>query len=708
MPDAMMRIPGGEALTADDPAEVPRMTDPKPPGERWDEAMDLKAAGRVLEALDEPEPPSQPRDAERGTLPSIEGYVLDGRLGRGGGGEVYRAVRIGSDHPLAIKILNQRIGETPEARRAWRELDVLEQLRLPCLPRLIDHGITDGRMFLVMEFIDGHSLTEHCRTNDLDRPARVELLAKVADAVQSLHERGVMHRDIKPSNVIIDSNGQPVLIDLGIAALLSRSAAETLTKDGAPIGSPAYMAPEQARGEKEAISTRSDVYGLGATAYVILTGHTPHDMDATLHEAIRRVAFDEPRLPREIEPTLPKPLAAVLAKAAAQDPHRRYTSPAEFARDLRRWLNREPVEAGGISLPQRVGRLVARHPIMTTAAACVCIALSVLLATVGTIWYSHSRPYKVWLSDDMKEVRLVALNGRILRSWSTRNERGCIDGQLVDVPSETEDEKEKLVLIAFNQSAGDDLAGTLCAFRASSRMDPPVWKRRVELADIPVSLHARGAKEEQFGAICVTIADVFAQIPGEEIICEFLHTPSSWAVIRIYSLSGDLLYQIWHDGGPNDRQWDPHSSLLVFCGSHCSAHWDERGQSTTKPAYPYVVYAVRPRLGHLGTDWATTEDGASDPTLAWYRCIVPPSASNVFRLPTLSSPRPGSPASCVVELSLEGHQDARFGIAFDLDETGREVAGTRVLSDEYKVDQSSLDSSLIRLGELPPIVDDHE
>jgi serine/threonine protein kinase len=294
------------------------MTDPKPPDRTWSEAMDLDAAGRALEALDEPEVEAQPRDADRGTLPSIEGYVLDGRLGGGGGGEVYRAVRIGSDRPLAIKILNQRIGETPEARRAWRELDVLEQLRLPCLPRLLDHGMTDGRMFLVMDFIDGHPLIEHCRINDLDRAARVELLAKVADAVQSLHERGVIHRDIKPSNVIIDPNGQPVLIDLGIAALLSRSAAETLTKDGAPIGSPAYMAPEQARGEKQAISTRSDVYSLGATACKVLTGDTPHDMDATLHEAIRRVAQDEPRSPRELDPTLAKPLAAVLAKAAAR------------------------------------------------------------------------------------------------------------------------------------------------------------------------------------------------------------------------------------------------------------------------------------------------------------------------------------------------------------------------------------------------------
>ncbi|MCH8153413.1 MAG: serine/threonine protein kinase [Planctomycetes bacterium] len=332
----------------------------------WIEAMDLAAAGRALSAIDSAEGALE-ATSESG-LPAIEGYVIDRRLGGGGGGEVYRAVRTGSDQPVAIKLLNKRLGETPEAKRAWRELDVLEQLRHPSIPRLLDQGVHDGRMYFATEYVDGHPLLEHCDVNQLDRAARVELLASIADAVQALHEFGVIHRDLKPSNILIDRHGRPMLVDLGIATLLSGDVMETLTVAGAPIGSPAFMAPEQARGEKSAVSTRSDVYGLGATAYVLLTGDTPHDMDATLHEAIRRVAQDPPRDPRELEPRLPKPLAAVLAKAVVQEPENRYASAAELAADLRRWHRGEPVEAGGLSIAQRVGRHIGHHPVAATAA----------------------------------------------------------------------------------------------------------------------------------------------------------------------------------------------------------------------------------------------------------------------------------------------------------------------------------------------------
>ncbi|MFM9995577.1 MAG: serine/threonine protein kinase [Phycisphaerales bacterium] len=310
--------------------------------------------------------PAGEADEATRSLPRIAGYTLHRLLGRGGGGAVYLATRDGSDRRLALKLLNQRLGEGPAAQRAWRELDVLSQLHLAATPRVIDYGLHDGRLFIATEYVEGLPLDRHCdlggpplgnpplggaapggpslrdgfpsgstdaesergsasegsgasaprahahphatsaspahlpdsspahpttaspphdaqaRTTPLrwtlNLRERAELLARVADAVHALHEHGVIHRDIKPSNVIIDTHGDPVIIDLGLAALIADDVHASLTAEGVPIGSPAFMAPEQARGERSLISTRSDVYGLGAAAYVVLTGHTPHDL----------------------------------------------------------------------------------------------------------------------------------------------------------------------------------------------------------------------------------------------------------------------------------------------------------------------------------------------------------------------------------------------------------------------------------------------
>lgn len=307
-------------------------------------------------------------------LPRISDYLLVRRLGAGGGGEVYYGVRKGSDQPLAIKLLRSGSGDRRRAQRAWRELETLMQLRAPSVPRVHDYGIHEGRLYITTDYIEGLTLDQHCTTNELDRRARVHLLAMLADAVQALHERGVIHRDLKPTNVIVDVCGQPVIIDLGIAHLLTEQPGHSLTETGAPIGSPAFMAPEQARGEG-GTSTRSDVYSLGATACFILTGKTPHETDVPLHEAVRRVAQDFPREPRRLDPTLPKPLAMVLTKALSPESNQRYATATEFAADLRRWLSGEPITWTRPSLVVRARFWARKNPGVALSGATAIIAL---------------------------------------------------------------------------------------------------------------------------------------------------------------------------------------------------------------------------------------------------------------------------------------------------------------------------------------------
>ena len=329
--------------------------------------VDFDAARRIFVEI-ESEPVFEP-SAAASDVPHIEGYLLNRLLGRGGGGEVYHALREGTERAVAIKLLSRELGGSKGSKRAWRELHMLSELRLSCLPAVHDYGEQDGRLYIVTDYIEGEILTAFCESHALDRRARVKLLIETAKAVQSLHEYGVIHRDIKPDNIIVNQHGQPMIIDLGIAALMTDDVMQTITADGAPIGSPAYMSPEQAKGERKKISTRSDVYSLGATAYMVLTGETPHDMSTTLHEAVRRVAQDEPRDPRELDDTLPKPLAAVLAKAVARNPDRRYESAASLGADLQRWLDGDPVEAKPVKGLAWVKLTIKKQPLTAAAFA---------------------------------------------------------------------------------------------------------------------------------------------------------------------------------------------------------------------------------------------------------------------------------------------------------------------------------------------------
>lgn len=312
-------------------------------------------------------------------------YRIVRPVGRGGMGMVYEAVRDDDEFArrVAIKVL-PRWGTAGLAARFRLERRLLASLDHPGIARLIDSGTgPDHSLYFVMEFVDGEPIDQWSRGRGLDVDERVALLARVADAVADAHRHLVVHRDLKPANILVQADGQPKLLDFGIATLVSEEGAESagLTRTAERRFTPEFASPEQIRGEP--VTTATDVYGLGALLYLLLAGRRPHDLRSVSPlEAMRLVCDVDPPPPSAVaaaadQPRIRGALDAVVGKALRKTPRDRYTTVAELAADLRAWQAGLPVTAAPDSLTQQVRRFVRRHTVGVAASAAVAVALVV-------------------------------------------------------------------------------------------------------------------------------------------------------------------------------------------------------------------------------------------------------------------------------------------------------------------------------------------
>ena len=290
-------------------------------------------------------------------------YRLVREIGRGGMGSVWLAERSDDQFQkqVAIKILSAGLPMSEALRRFRDERRILASLEHPHIARLLDAGRTDdGLHYIIMEVVEGVPITEHCRAHGLDGPARVALLRTVASAVHFAHQRLVVHRDLKPANILVAADGQPRLLDFGLAKVLAPdSAAETVPL--LHLATPAYASPEQLRGLPA--TTSSDVYALGTVAYEVLAGALPD---------------------RSRPAPLEGDLDAIVTKATRPEPQDRYASAEELAADFGRYLERRPVLARGGAIPYRLQRFVARHRAGVAAAAVALFAAGAGIA--GVLW----------------------------------------------------------------------------------------------------------------------------------------------------------------------------------------------------------------------------------------------------------------------------------------------------------------------------------
>ncbi|MBU0616722.1 MAG: serine/threonine protein kinase, partial [Planctomycetes bacterium] len=634
-------------------------------------------------------------------------------------------------------------------------------LRHPNVAEIYEAGTHLGLPYFVMEYIaDAQPITDYAEQHDLSTRDRLELFAQVCDAVHHGHQRGIIHRDLKPANILVDEAGRVKVIDFGVARATDADIALTTlrTETGQLIGTLQYMSPEQCDADPHELDVRSDVYSLGVVLYELLCGRLPYDVTRSALASAARVICEQPP-PRPSSVTGKKRGAAgfsprglekregnrssegiasvdgsesgrrsaarakargssdgsdtarakvrgdlerIVLTALEKDRTRRYQSAADLLRDIRHYLNREPIEAKPPTLWTRAVRWTGRHPAWATAVTCMSIAALVFAATWVSVWWYNIQPAfidrvtrtgEVTETSNGFEARLWSRSGRLLKPWRVPIGAKVTEARLVDFPEELGGGQR--VLLSFANALSKYRYGNaVAAFDPAISLEEPLWYRAPEANEpmpIPPYDPDRLYAPHEFNAYIMGVWDVFTgpEHIGAEIVVVFNHKVYSQRILRIYDLEGRLLYQIWHDGGISECYWMTEAGLLVCVGNNGERRWDEWGWDFEGREHPRVVFAIRPEPDELFEQFLATSpgDGPLDP--AWYYWLSPPEfladpeRPVEIRLVGPSKAKSGRAVGLIFRFWDETGK-RRGGLGWDIDAAGREILDSRSIPDEYK------------------------
>ena len=303
-------------------------------------------------------------------------YELLSEIARGGMGIVYRARQVNLNRIVALKmILSGAIASPEDVKRFYIEAEAAASLEHPNIVSIYEIGEHDGQHFFSMALVDGKSLLEPLKDGPLAANEAAAIMAKVAEAIDYAHSKGVIHRDIKPANILIDSKGDPKITDFGLARIDEGDS--NLTRTGLILGTPSFMPPEQAAGRVRDIGPLSDVYSIGATMYSLITGQ-PAFLGSSPLDTLNMVLSQPPKDPRSYVPSIPKDLQTICLKCLEKNPRDRYPSAGALSSDLNNFLNGEPITARPPSPMTKLRYWVKRHPSLVRVAASVFLTLMIV------------------------------------------------------------------------------------------------------------------------------------------------------------------------------------------------------------------------------------------------------------------------------------------------------------------------------------------
>ncbi len=419
-----------DAAEIADPAERARFLDERCGGDdklRKEVESLLTADGGASSFLETPITAAVHGQANDRVGETIAGYRIERVIAVGGMGAVYLARQENPEREVALKLIKPGLYSKRVLRRFEYEAHLLGRLQHPGIAQIFEAGRTedgDGTPFLAMEYIEGKNLTDYIEENSLGTRDRLDLMARICDAIHHAHQKGIIHRDLKPANILVDAEGHPKILDFGIARLADHDV-ETLTRRtdvGELIGTVPYMSPEQVGERSDELDTRSDVYSLGVLLYEVLAGDLPYDVRRkSILEAVRIIREDDPTPLSNFGAIFRGDLETIVAKALEKERGRRYGSASDLAADVRRYLRDEPVVARPPSASYQLRKFARRHRGLFVGGSLTFAALVLGIASTTVLWLdarearrleAEERERAVEARDDADRARLEEIRQR--------------------------------------------------------------------------------------------------------------------------------------------------------------------------------------------------------------------------------------------------------------------------------------------------------